>query len=165
MIAKNWVAAGLGVLTALLVCSLVGRGAIAQESSDAEVDKLQARVSRFLEGVSLGTPKPAYEELLAGSPLLRQTEAVEDLVQKTDRLEDLYGRYVEFEPIVSRRVGKDLVLLRYLYKCENFPVVFYFTFYRTPRSDVSAETSNDWRVIIVRFDTELELLAFLPPSK
>ena len=162
MIAKSWFAAGLCVL---LVCSSVGRVAIAQDPSDADVDKLKARVGVFLEGVSRGTTKTAYDQLLAGSPLLKQTEAVEDLVRKTDELKDRYGRYVEFEPIASRRVGKDLVLLRYLYKCESFPVVFYFTLYRTPRSDAPADKNSNWRVIIVRFDTELELLALMPEAK
>jgi hypothetical protein len=147
------------------MCLSGGRVALAQEPSDAEVDKLEARASQILESVSLGTTKTAYEQLLAGSPLLKQTEAVEDLVRKTEQLNDRYGQYVEFEPIASRRVGRDLVLLRYLYKCESFPVVFYFTFYRTPRTDMPAEKSNNWWVIIVRFDTELELLALTPESK
>ena len=134
-------------------------------TSTVKRSRAKARVSQFLEGVSLGTTKTAYEQLLAGSPLLKQTEAVEDLVRKTDQLKDRYGQYVEFEPIASRRVGKDLVLLRYLYKCEDFPVVFYFTFYRTPRGDVPTDKNDGWRVIIVRFDTELELLALMPESQ
>ena len=87
------------------------------------------------------------------------------LIAKTDQLHELYGPYRGFEAIAARRAGKDLVFLRYLYKCENFPVVFYFTFYRTPRGEPPTETSNSWRVIIVRFDTELELLAWSPDSK
>ena len=56
-------------------------------------------------------------------------------------------------------IGNDLVLMKYLYKCETFPVVWYFTFYRTsPRGERTADTGDSWRVIIVRFDTELELL-------
>ncbi len=161
MIAKRWVATGLGVL---FVCASGGRGSIAQEPSDADVDKVQARVAQFLDGVSLGATKTSYEQLLAGSPLLKRTEAVEKLVEETDRLKDTYGAYVEFEPIAARRVGRDLILLRYLYKCEDFPVVFYFTFYRTPQGDMPAEESGNWRVIIVRFDTELELLALMPES-
>jgi len=162
MIAKRWFAVGVGVL---LACSSGGRAALAQPPADADLDKLQSRVGVFLEGVSRGTTKTAYDQLLAGSALLKQTEAVESLVRKTDELKDRYGRYVEFEPIASRRVGKDLVLLRYLYKCERFPVVFYFTFYRTPRTDAPADKTGNWRVIIVRFDTELELLALMPEAK
>ena len=59
---------------------------------------------------------------------------------------------------MHRAGNESLILMKYLYKCEDFPVVFYFTFYRKPeRGDLPAE-KNDWRVIIVRFDTELELL-------
>jgi hypothetical protein len=161
MIAKRWFATGYAVL---LVCLLSSRVAVAQES-DADVDKVKARVGQFLDGVALGTTKTAYEQLLAGSPLGKQTEAVEDLVRKTDRLKEMYGPYYAFEPIASRRVGSDLILLRYLYKCQDFPVVFYFTFYRTPQRDAPTEKSGNWRVIIVRFDTELELLALMPESK
>ena len=137
----------------------------AQDPPDPVLDALTARVRQFLEGVSLGATQTAYQELLAGSPLAKQAEAVKALVAKTDLLEEQYGKYREFELIASRRVGKDLVLLTYLYKCEQSPVVFYFTFYRTPRSDGPTESSNNWRVITVRFDAELELLALLPGLK
>ena len=45
------------------------------------------------------------------------------------------------------------------------PVVFHFVFYRAPRAEATGESNNDWRVIIVRFDTELELLALDPGVK
>ena len=162
MIVKHTVAI---VLVALVVC-LPDRGvAAAQEPPDPIVEALGARVRLFLEGVSLGTTQAAYEELLAGSPLLKQTEAVEALVKKTEELDDRYGVYRGFEPISARRVGNDLVLLKHLYKCESFPVVFYFAFYRTPRGDGASDASNNWRVIIVRFDTKLELLGLDPNVK
>lgn len=162
MIVKNGVAVGL---CALAMCLLDAATAPAQEPADPVVTALAARVSQFLEGVSLGSTQAAYQELLAGSILIQQAEAVEALVKKTEEIPGRYGRYREFEVIGARRVGKDLVLLKYLYKCENFPVVFYFTFYRTPRSDVPAEKNNNWRVIIVRFDTKLELLGLTPETK
>jgi hypothetical protein len=124
------------------------------------VEKLAGRVSLFLEGVSHGDTQPAYEELLRGSQLITQTEAVEELVQKTSRIEELYGEYREFEQVDAKPIGKDLVLMRYLYKCESFPVVWYFTFYRTPARGESAAENGSWRIIAVRFDTRLEQLAF-----
>ena len=162
MIVKNGVAVGL---CALGVCLLDPGIAPGQDPSDPVVAALTARVSQFLEGVSLGTTQAAYQELLAGSILLQQAEAVEALVKKTEELDERYGQYREFELIDARRVGKDLVLLKHLYKCESFPVVFYFAFYRTPRSDIPAEKNNNWRVIIVRFDTKLELLGLTPEMK
>jgi hypothetical protein len=150
-------------LSALLTCLSAARVSPAQEPSDPVIGALHEKVAQFLEGVSLGTPtatSTAYQALLAGSPLQKQAQAVEALIEKTDRLQEQFGPYREFEQIAARRVGNDLVLLKYLYKCESFPVVWYFTFYRTPRADVPPEKNDTWRVIIVRFDTELELLGF-----
>ena len=156
MIRKAWVAAWLLLVVA---GTWGGRVAWAQETPDPVINALDARVSQFLEGVSLGTAQQACQELLAGSQLLKQTKAVEALVQRTNELKGKYGEYRAFERIAAKRVGSDLVLLRYLYKCENFPVVWYFSFYRTPpRGDIPAENSNHWRAITVRFDTQLELL-------
>ena len=159
MIAKSRVAFGASVLAICLMCG----AAAAQEPTDPDIEMLQARVGQFLGSISLGTTQAAYQQLLAGSRLLEQAEAVEALVEKTDLLTDRYGQYLEFEPVALRRVGSDLIVLKYLYKCADFPVVFYFTFYRTPRSESSAENPS-WRAIIVRFDTELELLALAPDS-
>jgi hypothetical protein len=93
--------------------------------------------------------------------LAKQTEAVKTLIDKTNELKAKYGECRKFERIAARRVGEDLVMLKYLYKCEDFPVVWYFTFYRTPsRSDVALTDSGSWRAIIVRLDTDLESLAW-----
>jgi len=123
-------------------------------------------VSLFLEGVSSGSSGSigaAYGDLLVGSPLSKETKAVDALVQQTARIKQLYGEYRAFERVSQKRVGTDLVLLKYLYKCENFPIVWHFAFYRTPsRADLKTETGDGWRVIMVRFDTELELLGLIP---
>ena len=144
---------------ALAACLSTGRDLQAQETPDPVIATLDTRVSQFLEGVSMGQTQTAYQELLTGSQLLKSTEGLKKLVEKTKELETKYGRYRAFERISAKRVGTDLVLLKYLYKCENFPVVWYFTFYRTPqRGDPPPEDKNGWRIIIVRFDTQLELL-------
>jgi len=123
---------------------------------DPSLAGLEARVHQFLEGISLGQAQMAYQELLAGSQLLKQTEALKSLVEKTKELEEKYGPYRALESIAAKRVGSDVVVLKYLYKCQRFPVVWHFTFYRSsPASEVPPE-KEDWRVIIVRFDTEIE---------
>ena len=157
---RHTVTLGLTLAAILLVAD---HAALAQESpaeSDPVLVALDARVSQFLEGVSMNQAQSAYQELLAGSQLLKQTEALKELVDKTGGLEKKYGKYRAFEQIAAKRIGSDLVLLKYLYKCENSPVVWYFTFYRTPAPGESSADSAAWRVITVRFDTELELLWF-----
>ncbi|HUT12649.1 MAG TPA: hypothetical protein VMY42_19290 [Thermoguttaceae bacterium] len=149
-----------GFLLALFLPT-AARTAAAQdpaETTDPVLVALDGRIKSFLEGVSLGQTQNAYQELLADSQLAKQDQALKDLVTQTIELHAKYGEYRGFEQIAARRVGQDLVLLKYLYKCEHFPVVWYLTFYRTPPK--SPPENGDWRVIIVRFDTELELLAF-----
>jgi hypothetical protein len=149
------------VLAVVLVLWSGGRGASGQETGkepDPTVVALQAKAGQFLEGVSLGRPQNAYQELLAGGPLLKQTEGLRALVEKTGEIETKYGRYRASESVAAKRIGTDLVLLRYLYKCENFPVVWHFAFYRTPNAGETLPVGGPWRVVSVRFDTDLDAL-------
>jgi hypothetical protein len=119
---------------------------------------LDARVTQFFENVSLGQSQIAFADLLAGSQLLKQTDALKDLIARTNDLEAKYGAFRASEKISAKRVGNDLVLMQYLYKCEHFPVAWHFTFYRTPESVETRSKSGAWRVVAVRFDTDLEQL-------
>ena len=139
---------------------MVGDGVLGQETPDPVVESLETKISHFLEAVSMGDTQTAYQELLVGSPLLKQTKALKDLIDRTNELKSLCGRYRAFERVAGRRVGKDLVLLRYLYKGETLPVVWYFTFYRPPpATETTTKVTDNWRVIDVRFDTNLWKLA------
>jgi len=154
------------VATCLLTFSVLwlgGRFSSGQEvaaEADPEVVALESKVSQFLEGISDGQVADAYDELLDGSQLkLKEKEkALADLIVKTETLDEKYGGYRSFEKVASKRIGRDLVLVRYLYKCEHFPVVWYFTFYRTLPSNETTPENAPWRVIAVRFDTRLDLL-------
>jgi hypothetical protein len=128
------------------------------KEKDPLLSMLDGRVAQFLEGVSLGQSRSAFSDLLAGSQLLKQTDAVKDLVARTNELETQYGKYRGFERVLARRIGSDLVLMHYLYKCENFPVVWRFAFYRAPGSQEVSGKSGSWRVVAVRFDTDLDQL-------
>jgi hypothetical protein len=150
---------GTASLLALSLACIACSAASAEEKPDPVLELLDGKVKQFLEAVSMGDAQSAYQRLLAGSPLAKQTEAVKTLVEKTQGLKAKYGEYRTFERIAAKRVGNDLVLLKYLYKCEQFPVVWYFTFYRTPqRIEAATETPGAWRTVIVRFDTDLERL-------
>ncbi|HOM18210.1 MAG TPA: hypothetical protein PLQ00_12840 [Thermoguttaceae bacterium] len=136
--------------------------AYSQESpapKDEVLDLLDARARSFLESVSQGAAQQAFETLLRGSPLLLQkTDALKTLVERAGQIPNRFGRFRGFERIDARRAGKDLVFLRYLYKCEDFPIVWSITFYRPiSRSDAPPDDAA-WRVIVVRFDTEVEQL-------
>ncbi len=136
-----------------------GSSAWAQEEEtidDPVVADLDTRVNHFLQGVSKGQTGEAFDELLAGSALRQQEEALKRLIEKTDALKDRYGAFRAAERIDAKHVGTDVVLIKYLYKCEDYPLAWYFTFYRTPPP---AEGANDvWRAVAVRLDTDLEPL-------
>lgn len=153
-------AAGLLMLLVLLVGGGASPGENAPLEKDGELLELDARVGQFLNAVSMGETQTAYQELLAGSRLIKQEKALQELSEKTAQLPVKYGLYCGVEQISAKRVGKDLVLLRYLYKCRDFPVVWHFTFYRTPTPGETPPEKAAWRVVTLRFDTELERLAW-----
>lgn len=152
---------GRAVLVVFSLCLAVPSAAAGEEKPEPAVELLDGKIKQFLETVAGGEAQTAYQKLLAGSQLAKQTDAVKGLVEKTRELKARYGEYRSFERVAAKRIGSDLVILKYLYKCEHYPVVWYFTFYRTPQRSESASTSSGaWLVVIVRFDTELEKLAW-----
>jgi hypothetical protein len=154
------------VWTLLAVLPMLSAIASAQETPpppDPIIASLDARVAKFFEGVSTGKAAAAYQDLLSGGPLLKQTDALKLLVERTAEIEPRFGRYRASEQLAAKRVGNDLVLLKYLYKCENFPVVWHFAFYRPPAppgappADPPAPDGG-WRIVTVRFDSDLRTL-------
>jgi hypothetical protein len=133
--------------------------AAAQEPTDPALDRLQSEVVAFLDALGRGDASSAFNTLLTNSPLLKQEQAVQALVTRAESLRERCGEYRQSERLSARLVGSDLAVLRYLYKCADYPVAWYFVFYRPPaRSGMGADSASPWRVISVRFDTELESL-------
>jgi hypothetical protein len=133
----------------------------AQERSvtlEPDLEALTDRVRDFLQDVAAGQIKPAYQTLLAGGPLEARVEDIARLVEETGRLEKERGKFWELEPLSNERIGNDVVISRFLYKCERYPVVWHVTFYRTFKAG-SASAAPTWTVIGVRFDGDLEPLA------
>jgi len=132
-------------------------GATGGSSDDPVIAQLHAQSVKFLDGISAGEIETAYGEFLKNSQLGKQTAAVNGLIDKTRGLTK-YGEFRAHERIDVRRIGADLVLLKYLYKCDDFPVVWYFTYYRDFRHEPTTDGAEHWVIVAVRFDSELELL-------
>lgn len=155
-----------GHLTAtasVLLSFLWAQAAIAQEMPDPVLEEMHGRAVQFLDQVAQDQADTAYQDLLRGSPLLQQldqSEAMKTLVEKTKELRAKYGECRKVERIAAKKIGSNVLVLGYLYQCEFFPIAWHFVFYRTPpRSDLSSPVDQPWRLITVRFDTELEKLA------
>jgi len=137
--------------------------ALAQNNAqdDTVVSALSGQLTNFFTSVSAGDVKEAYDTLLTDSQLAKRDrqEQLTALIKKTSELPTSYGTFHSFERITAKRVGADLVIFKYLYKCENFPIVWHVVFYRDLRGSPTSTTYDNWRVISIKFDTDLESLA------
>jgi len=118
-----------------------------------EVVKLQSGIEDFFKGFSSPTtgPEQAFSALVGKGPLSKN-EALTELVKKASKLEERYGRYTGNEAASVKTIGNDLVILRYLFKGERFPVVWHFYYYRA----ANGAMAKDWNLIEIRFDTNLD---------
>ena len=87
-----------------------------------------------------------------GKGPLSKNESLTELVKKASKLEERYGRYTGNEAASVKTIGNDLVILRYLFKGERFPVVWHFYYYRA----ANGAMAKDWNLIEIRFDTNLD---------
>ncbi len=160
-IARHALAARLSLFAAMILVAPQARGQGPDVSVDEIVTRLHSKVSVFFEDVAGGqlTEAEAYAKLLQDSPLSKpnRKKKIDAIVRRTKLLESRFGTYRGFERIAAKPVGKDVIVMKYLYKCQDFPVVWYFTFYR----DLGAEAAADggrWFVVAIRFDADVELL-------
>ena len=155
------------VLLALVLFAAVPLSAQSQDApavngaaSGSDLESLAATVQNFFEQIANpaeGT-KSGLETLLKNSPFEgnAKDDMIKTLAEKIDGISAQFGSYVAFEPIGVKRVGRDLVILRYLYKCQNYPLVWYFVFYR-PTPSESETAGKNWRVIHLYYDSQLNL--------
>jgi hypothetical protein len=145
----------------LAIVFTVASAAIAQERTpqqQAEVEKLQTGIEDFFKAFNnpMAGPEQAFNVLVGKGPLKDKdkSEDLTSLIAKASKLETRYGRYTGHDFASAKMVGNDLVILRYLYKGERFPVIWHFYYYR-PGNGTSL-TAKDWNLIEIRFDTNLD---------
>jgi hypothetical protein len=148
---------------ASLAILLIAASAAAQESVTAEMQPevaiVKMRAEEFFTQLALPMPdaERAVRAIIANGPLQEpaRSEDVKKLIDQAQSLDQRVGDYKGHECVSSRHVGSDLIFLRYLYKGEKFPLVWYFTFYRT---NGPVGTIQDWKLISLRFDNKVEVL-------
>lgn len=130
--------------------------------TSAEIETLQTTVKTFFETISDETagPQKGLEELLKNSPLVREEKekTISALSNNIREIGRRFGAYLSFEPIGVKTIGRDLVVLRYLYKCQDYPVVWYFTFYR-PIAPAPSDglAVRPWSLIHFYYDSNLNI--------
>lgn len=149
------------VLGLFLLASLTS-ATTAQTPEDPAVASVSGLTDGFFNNLQKADAniKEEFNELLAGGPLGERNRGeggdakVDKMVESYNSLAK-YGAFIQQERIGVKRVGDDLIFLKYLYKAENYPIVWYFTYYRPVATDLPGE---GWKLIALRFDTRLDLL-------
>jgi hypothetical protein len=147
--------AAVGIAAALAPASSRAQEPLTAEMQQ-EVGVLEEKIDRFFKQLtdkSVG-PEFAVREIIANGPLKERTDDTARLIEQALILEKRYGSYTGHEAVSTKVVGKDLVFFRYLYKGEKFPVVWYFTFYRTATASIAIK--REWTLIALRFDSKIE---------
>ena len=129
-------------------------------AAGSELDPLFESVQNFFEQIA-NPAEGSYsglENLLKNSPFEgnAKDEMIKTLAEKIDSIAGQFGSYISFEQIGVKRIGRDLVVLRYLYKCQNYPLVWYFVFYR-PTASESETAGKTWQIIHLYYDSQLNI--------
>ena len=125
-------------------------------ATGADVEALRASIGNFFENVSDPNqgPRKAFDELTKNTTLGDNESLLAGLSDNLKLVAANFGPYIAYEPVGAKALGSDLIEFRYLYKCQNHPIVWRFTYYR-PRPNAADPTSVPWTLIGVRFDSNL----------
>lgn len=120
------------------------------------------KIETFFEQLQSGSTMVAFDHLVLNSPLGAVTAAsqIGDMRARLEEsMDSLCGAILGWERHSSKRVGLDIAVTRYILKCENYPMIWTFTFYRKPgAASPTATNSNPWTLIEMRFDSNLDSL-------
>jgi hypothetical protein len=155
------------IIISVLVLPLLWVAVNAQQPASTTTEtadpykELDEKIGIFFEGLIAGNTTTAFENLLLQSPLASTVNGnpSSEMKAKLDEAKPQYGDFIDYELFKHLPVGKDVVVMKYLLKSENYPIVWTFTFYRKPPLRGSATAvSNAWQLIELRFDVNVELL-------
>jgi hypothetical protein len=125
----------------------------AETNRDQDID---VKIRTFFETLAKGNSAPAFEELLRQSPLADAPAGTQnaELHTKVEELKAQFGKVLNWEKYEVKRFGEDVVMMRYILKYDQYPVMWTFTFYRKPVSSTAAAgMNNPWTLIELHFDT------------
>ena len=123
-----------------------------------DLETLRESIGNFFENLSdpnKGSEK-AIKDFLKNTPLADNEKIKTKFTDDVRLIGQNFGPYVSYEPIGVKTIGSDLVVFRYLYKCQNYPAVWYFTYYRPRAKTADSVASSSWTLIGFRFDTNLD---------
>ncbi|MDR1964898.1 MAG: hypothetical protein LBQ50_14090 [Planctomycetaceae bacterium] len=143
------------LLFLLLIPSIPVHQAGAQPASGDSYKELDDKIKTFFDTLLSGNTTNAFENLLLQSPLGSSSAPVAEVRTKLDETKKQVGDFHAYEFYQAKPVGKDIVLIRYILKCEYYPVIWTFTFYRKP--SLQGSTGAPWQLVEMRFDSNLDI--------
>jgi hypothetical protein len=109
------------------------------------IDKeAETKVLQFFNGIMKDDIEDAYKLFLKKSPLRAKKDDMTKLIKETKRAKKYYGKLAGFEFVSAEKVTNSYIRLRYIGVCENYPMRWIFTMYRSPK--------NGWIVTKILFD-------------
>ncbi len=145
------------VLLLLLLIPFFSTSPVGAQSTAPET-ALDNKIQLFFDTLSKGNTEKAVTDLFRNSPMVFGHESMAETTEKIDAVWKEFGEYKGFDWIDTKTVGNDLVIVRYLMKCEKHPIIWTFTFYRTSPPGMTSDLTYSWKVIGARFDVDLEVL-------
>jgi hypothetical protein len=135
----------------------------------SRVRELDTQIEDFFNDLKRGTmTMTALNNLLRQGSLGSSNSDVTALRTKVDECKTKFGEILAWEKYddESKRIGTDIMQIRYILKYDQYPVIWTFTFYRkpsvsssplsfTPSTAVSSGSSSTWTLISLHFDTEI----------
>ena len=162
---KIEIVTGVALITILCLSYLHFRTDVAaQTTTETDVTEPKNNIQNFFAtfdaplGSSLDAYQTAYKMLLTGQQA--QDKDIPEMADKTDEMIKGGNRW-RSEFLDYKSAGTDLIQIRYLYKCDTHPVIWYFTFYRSQTGTRIGEISpapRKWNCIGIRFDNDYDTL-------
>ncbi|MDR2704496.1 MAG: hypothetical protein LBC02_01840 [Planctomycetaceae bacterium] len=127
----------------------------AQPVTGESYKELDDKIRIFFDQLIIGNTTNAFENLLLQSPFASSSAPAAEIRTKLDETKKHVGEFHAYELYQVKPVGKDIVLIRCILKCEFYPVIWTFTYYRKP--SLQGSTGTSWQLIELRFDSNLDL--------
>ena len=146
------------LMPALRIIPAGAQGTPADISRDQE---LEAKITAFFESLQQGgNLAAAFDRLLVQSPLNSPAALPHqtDLRNRVSEMREQFGEILHWERYDSKPIGTDVMVVRYVLKHDQYPVIWTFAFYRKPSPSPGVSNLNRWVVVGLQCDSNLFLL-------
>jgi hypothetical protein len=122
----------------------------APQSNDGLPREISKSCNDFFRALVGGNPDAAFQKMLGTSPLGNKKDQAAKRVETFNKAVEVYGAVKGHEFAGSDAVSESLVKVKYITLHEQFPLRWFFTFYKSP--------VRGWTIINMTFDDDVEYL-------